>query len=331
PADARIQMRGEKSRLGDVVPRRNLAILGGDTLPESAGSGRKQLAQWLTRPSNPLTARVMVNRIWQQHFGRGLVSTENDFGVRGQRPTHPQLLDWLARRFVDGGWSIKAMHRTIMASAAYQQASDFDAHAAEHDPDARLLWRFNRRRLSAEEIRDAMLMASGDLDATTGGAHPFPPVESWGFTQHSPYYGVYPTNRRSVYLMQQRLQRHPFLGLFDGADGNVSVAHRELTTVPTQALFLMNNPFVHERAASLARRWLASPATDERIDALFVSTLGRPAATDETAEARQFVSAYRSSLESRADAAKTEHESQLAGWSAFIRTLLVRNEFLFVD
>ncbi len=349
PADARMQMRGEKTRPGDVAPRRNLAILGGDALPASAGSGRWQLAQWLTRPTNPLTARVMVNRIWQQHFGHGLVSTENDFGVRGQRPSHPRLLDWLARRFIDGGWSIKSMHRTIMASAAYRQASDFDAHAAQRDPDARLLWRFNRRRLSAEEIRDAMLRVSGDLDPSMGGAHPFPPVDSWGFTQHTPYYGVYATNRRSVYLMQQRLKRHPFLGLFDGADGNVSVGHRELTTVPTQALFLMNNPFVHERAESLARRFLATmllatprptnERTDEgvegrieeRIGELFVVALGRPATEGETAEAREFVAAYRSSLANRRDVVKTEHEAQLAGWSAFIRTLLVRNEFLYVD
>ena len=336
PADTRMQIRGEKTRLGDVVPRRNLEILGGQPLADDAGSGRRQLAEWLTRADNPLVARVMVNRIWQQHFGGGLVSTENDFGVRGQPPTHPELLDWLARRFIDGGWSIKAMHRTIMASAAYQQASDYDARAAERDPDARLLWRFNRRRLSAEEIRDAMLLASGDLDPAMGGEHRFPPVESWGFTQHTPFYGVYPTNRRSVYLMQQRLKRHPFLGLFDGADGNVSTAHRELTTVPTQALFLMNNPFVHERAASLARRWLtgsgfASPPTDDGIEALFVATLGRPATSDEITDARAFVATYAASLAKGAEAAKTEHERLLAAWSAYARTLLVRNEFLFVD
>lgn len=337
-ADSRMQIRGEKTRLGDVVPRRNLAILGGEPLPPQSGSGRKQLAEWLTRPENPLTARVMVNRIWQQHFGRGLVSTENDFGARGQRPTHPELLDWLARRFIDSGWSVKAMHRVIMTSAAYRQASEFDARAAEVDPDARLLWRVNRRRLSAEEIRDAMLAVSGDLDTSMGGEHPFPPVDTWGFTQHSPYYGVYPTNRRSVYLMQQRLKRHPFLGRFDAADGNVSTAHRELTTVPTQALFLMNNPFVHERSASLARRWLKSPATgeqptDERIGELFVATLGRPATTAEIGETRKFVATYRAALARSevAAAAKTEHELQLAAWSAFVRTLLARNEFLFVD
>jgi mono/diheme cytochrome c family protein len=330
-ADARIQLRGEKSKPGDVAPRRNLAILGGQELPTGAGSGRRQLADWLTRSASPLAARVMVNRIWQQHFGRGLVSTENDFGTRGQRPTHPELLDWLATRFIDSGWSIKAMHRLIMASATYQQGSGHDARAAELDPDARLLWRFNRRRLSAEEIRDAMLLVSGDLDPSMGGAHPFPPAESWNFTQHTPFYGVYPTSRRSVYLMQQRLKRHPFLGLFDGADANVSTARRELTTVPTQALYLMNNEFVHERSLSLARRWLDSakpPA--ERISQLFVVTLGRPATADEIAEANQFVELYQSAAasEPRED---IEKQRRQAAWSAFIRTLLTRNEFLFVD
>jgi hypothetical protein len=331
-ADARIQLRGEKSKPGDVVPRRNLEILGGELVPEGARSGRRQLAEWLTRRASPLTARVMVNRIWQQHFGRGIVSTENDFGTRGQHPTHPELLDWLATRFIESGWSIKAMHRLIMASAAYQQASQHDARSAELDPDARLLWRFNRRRLSAEEIRDAMLFVSGDLDRSMGGEHQFPPVETWNFTQHTPFYGVYPINRRSVYLMQQRLKRHPFLGLFDGADANVSTARRELTTVPTQALFLMNNEFVHERSASLAKRWLDSTnPSSERISELFVITLGRPATIDEIAEANQFVETYQSAAGSEPLGNQTTDQRRQAAWSAFIRTLLTRNEFLFVD
>lgn len=331
-ADARIQLRGEKSKPGDVVPRRNLEILGVERVPDASGSGRRQLADWLTRPSNPLTARVMVNRLWQQHFGRGLVGTENDFGKRGQSPTHPELLDWLATRFIESGWSLKAMHRLIMASATYRQASDFDSRAAEADPDARLLWRFNRRRLSAEEIRDAMLAVSGDLDPTMGSEHPFPPVESWSFTQHAPYYGVYPTNRRSVYLMQQRLKRHPFLGLFDGADANVSTARREPTTVPTQALFLMNNEFVHERAASLAKRWLASGGlADNRVDDLFLITLNRPATPSEVTEAAGFAKEYLDALDSEGAGNKTADERRQTAWSAFIRTLLTRNEFLFVD
>ena len=331
PSETRIHLRGEKSKLGEIAARRNLEILGGDPLPAGAGSGRRQLALWLTRPANPLTARVMVNRVWQQHFGRGLVGTENDFGTRGEPPTHPELLDWLATRFIESGWSIKALHRLIMASATYQQASDDDVHAAEVDPDSRLAWRFNRRRLSAEEIRDAMLFVSDDLDLSTGGEHPFPQVDSWGFTQHAPFYGVYATNRRSVYLMQQRLKRHPFLGLFDGADPNLSTARRVLTSVPTQSLFLMNNEFVQERSAALARRCLASGnPSDERVSDLFLMTLGRPAMNAEIAEANDFVNAYLAEG-SESQGSMGGDERRHKAWSAFCRTLLTRNEFLFVD
>jgi hypothetical protein len=329
PADVPIQLRGDKLKLGDIAPRRNLEILGGDLVGPDAGSGRQQLADWLTRPTNPLTPRVMVNRIWQQHFGRGLVGTENDFGARGERPTHPELLDWLASRFIESGWSIKQMHRLIMASAAYQQSSEYDDDAAERDPEARLLWRFNRRRLSAEEIRDAMLLASGDLDPTMGGPHPFPPIESWGFTQHAPFYAVYPTNRRSVYLMQQRIKRHPFLSLFDGADPNVSTARREPTTVPTQALYLMNSEFVHDRAQSLAKRLIAeSPDVKTRMERIYQIALGRPPSDDDRREASEFLANYAAAL---ADDGVPEDARELAAWSALARTMLVRNEFLFVD
>ncbi|MCA9074767.1 MAG: DUF1553 domain-containing protein [Planctomycetaceae bacterium] len=329
PTNSHIQLRGEKTRLGDEVPRRNLDILGGDPVDEGAGSGRLQMAEWLTRDDNPLLARVMVNRIWQQHFGRGLVGTENDFGARGERPSHPELLDWLASRFKESGFSIKAMHRLIMNSAAYQRSSEYDKTAADVDPDAHLIWRFNRRRLSAEEIRDAMLFVSGNLDRTRGGAHPFPPVDSWGFTQHNPYYGVYPTNRRSIYLMQQRLKRHPFLGLFDGADANVSTAHRSLTTVPTQALFLMNNKFVHEQSASLATRLLAeSDDESTRIDAALQIAFGRVPIEAERQESHSFLTTYREALE---ESAASPTNTELTSWAAFARTLLTRNDFLFVD
>ena len=284
------------------------------------------MAEWLTRESNPLTARVMVNRIWQQHFGRGLVATGNDFGARGERPSHPELLDWLASRFVESDWSIKAMHRLIMSSAAYQQSSDYDAQSAEADPDARLLWRFKRRRLSAEEIRDAMLFVSGGLDSTMGGPHPFPAVETWGFSQHAPYYGVYLSNRRSIYLMQQRLKRHPFLSLFDAADPNVSTARREQTTVPTQALYLMNNEFVHETSARLATRVIsASDDPARRVTFAYEIALGRHPDSAEIAESLTFLEQYADALEGGAS-----NREQLL-WSAFVRLVLTRNEFLFVD
>lgn len=331
PHDVAIQLRGEPAQPGEIVPRGFVSVLAGDAPLPAHGSGRLELARWITRPDHPLTARVMANRIWQHHFGRGIVASENDFGVRGDRPTHPELLDWLASQFVREGWSIRKMHRLMMMSATYQQASGDDPRGREIDPEAKLLWRFNRRRLSAEEIRDAMLQVSGDLDPTVGEGHPFPSPETWGFTQHSPYYGVYPSNRRSVYLMQQRLKRHPFLGLFDGADPNVTTAHRIETTVPTQALYLMNNEFVFARAESITKRWLTSPApSDSQLEQLFLLTLGRPASLSEMSEARDFVAAYSEEL-----AAETPNQSTTertaAAWNAFIRTVLTRNEFLFVE
>lgn len=329
PKDAQIRIRGDRVNLGEAVPRKNLEILGGNLLANPAASGRAEMAVWLTWDNNTLTPRVMANRIWQQHFGQGLVATANDFGTRGEMPSHPKLLDWLASRFVENGWSVKSMHRLIMHSATYQQSSEFDPSAAETDPEARLIWRFNRRRLSAEEIRDAMLLVSGELDLTTGGEHPFPAVESWGFSQHAPYYGVYPTKRRSVYLMQQRLKRHPFLSLFDGADVNVSMARREQTTVPTQALYLMNSDFVHGRAASVAKQILAADTEQAaRLRSLFELTLGRPPHGSEIAESSSFLDSYSEAL---AETGMPEKEREQAAWSGFVRTMLTRNEFLFVD
>ena len=328
--DARIQKRGEPRLPGESVPRRFLEILGGDALPpQEKGSGRLELAEWLTRPSNPLTARVMVNRIWQHHFGKGLVATENDFGTRGRRPTHPELLDYLAHRFMASGWSVKAMHRLIVLSRAYQLSMGHDARAAQLDPVNELHGRFSRRRLDAEAIRDALLAVGGNLDHSRGTAHPFPPVGRWGFTQHNPFTAVYPTNRRSVYLMTQRIKRHPFLALFDGPDTNASTPRRLNTTVPTQALFLMNDPFVHEQSAGLARRILLARQEDRgRVEWAFEVALARKPSADETSAALGFLRRYRQLLEG---AKVPAGQQQAQAWAAFARTLLTRNEFLFVD
>ena len=207
PADARIQIKGDPAKLGPAVPRGFLTVLGGQRLPsDETGSGRRALAGWLTDPSNPLTARVLVNRVWQHHFGHGLVRTPNDFGTRGEPPTHPELLDALALRFVDAGWSIKKLHREILLSATYRMGSVEDAESSRKDPENRFLWTFNRRRLDAEEIRDAVLAVSGALDRSPGGTHPFPSEWTWRYTQHKPFVDDYPSLRRSIYLMQQRIR-----------------------------------------------------------------------------------------------------------------------------
>jgi hypothetical protein len=330
PRNARIQLRGDPEKLGREVERGFPEVLGGDKLPpESSGSGRSELAGWLTRPDNPLTARVMVNRIWQYHFGRGLVATPNDFGTRGAKPSHPELLDYLAQRFIAGGWSIKKMHREIMLSQSYQMASLDDPQAAENDPGNEFHWRFNRRRLEAEAVRDSILAISGELDCTPGQEHPFPPPTSWGYTQHAPFGAVYDHNRRSVYLMTQRIKRHPFFALFDGADPNASTPERRLTTVPTQALFFLNDAFVHSKADKFAARIVAARARDpERVELAYVQTLGRPATDEERAEALKFLSDYTVELRTAGTPDRSVVE---AAWAGYARVLFSSNEFIHLD
>lgn len=328
PRDARIQLRGEPTQPGEEVARGFIRSLGGVPLPRTAtGSGRLELAQWLTDPVNPLTARVMVNRIWQYHFGRGLVGTPNDFGVRGQPPTHPELLDHLATTFVRGGWSIRSMHRQIMLSATYRQAPIvYGSEGGGADP-APLYVGYARRRLSAEEIRDAILQVSGELDRTPAHGHPFPTPISWGFTQHGPFSAVYGHRQRSVYLMTQRLKRHPFLALFDGADPNASTADRLGTIVPTQALFFLNDPLIHETSLKWAERMeTQEPDPVRRVEAVWRMAWGMRPSPSELSEAQDFLARYRDEL----IAAQSDSPDRRA-WAAYLRTLLGSNAFLYVD
>ena len=323
PHAARIQIRGEPDKPGAEVPRSFIRALGQAELPPGvAGSGRLELAHWLSRPDHPLTARVMVNRIWQYHFGRGLVATSNDFGSRSQPPSHPELLDHLATRFIASGWSIKAMHRLILASATWQQAGSGGSPQA-----ADVLAAFPRRRLGAEEIRDSILSVSGSLDPAPGGAHPFPPAPGWSYTQHGPFTAVYEHDQRSVYLMVQRIKRHPFLALFDGADPNSSTAERRITTVPTQALYFLNDPFVHAKALKFAGR-LQAAGTDEprQLELATRLAFGRPPTAAELAEAAGFLQAYRAELGPAAGAS-----GGLEPLAAYLRVLFGSNEFLHCD
>jgi Protein of unknown function (DUF1553) len=300
------------------------------------GSGRDLLAGWIADPSNPLTARVMVNRIWQYHFGKGLVQTPNDFGTRGKAPTHPELLDWLAARFIEGGWSIKKMHRLIMLSHAYRLANtgpapSANAKAANEKIDVNndYLWRFDRRRLEAEEIRDAILALSGQLDRSMGGEQPFPPESSWRFSQHVQFFAVYETNRRSVYVMQQRLKKHPFFEVFDGADQSAIIDRRSESTTPIQALFLMNNPWLHKQAEYFAERiGMSCKTLPERIDSAFRLTYGRAASPGEIKEAGLYLQRVAEDL--RAVKTPEEKIEQMA-LASYLRVLLSSNEFLYVD
>lgn len=315
PANTRIQKAGDPENLGDEVARGWLEVLGGQRVPDDGGSGRAQLADWVT--GQPLFARVIVNRIWLWHFGRGLVASPNDFGTRGRPPTHPELLDWLAAQFVANGYRVKAMHRLIMQTRAYRRGSG-GFQAVDQDPDNRWLARFERRRLSAEELRDSLLFVSGRLDPTPGGPHPFPKEETWKFTQHNPFNAVYPTNRRSVYLMRQRQRNHPFLTLFDGADPNAGTPARRTTTAPTQALYFLNDPFFHEQAAAASRR-VVGRAVNARacVDALYSRFLQRTATEEEWAQCQKFLTGYPAAPDEK--------------WAAFARLLLAGNEFLHID
>jgi hypothetical protein len=329
PANARIQKRGEPTRPGAEVPRRFLEILGGDVVSGNSGSGRLELAQWLTRRSNPLTPRVIVNRVWQYHFGRGLVQGSSDFGLRGRPPSHPELLDYLGNTLMRDDWSLKRLHRRILLSRVYQLSSAEGNPAVQSDPANESWWKFDRQRLDAETIRDAVLAVSGELDRSRGGPHPFPPRTAWGFTQHAPFKAVYETNRRSVYLMTQRIARHPFLAIFDGADPNASTAERTLTTTPAQALFLMNDPFIHAQSAALAHRLIAEGGTDEaRIGRLFARVLGREATEAQRTAAAEFLTRYRLAA---GGSGSGDEAASLAAWSAYARVLLTSNEFLYID
>lgn len=330
PLNARIQLRGEPDKTGEEVPRRFIGILGGDQLPpDETGSGRLELAGWLTRPSNPLTARVFVNRVWQWHFGQGLVTTPSDFGLRGERPSHPELLDWLTSEFVASGWSLKALHRLIMHSRTYQLASDDDATNLRIDPANRWLWRHERRSLDAESIRDAMLAVSGRLDKTEPGPHPFPPVQSWAYTIHRPFHETYDSDRRSLYLMQQRNRRHPYLALFDAADPNLSISQRLPTTTPTQTLFLMNSPFVHAQSEAFAQRLLAMPVDDAgRIRFAFETAHGHAPSDSEIRDAAAFIATYQTRLSANG---KTPGNATGMAWAGLAHVLITSNAFLYVD
>ncbi len=328
--NTKLQRKGDPKNLGDEVPRGFLTVLGGQKLsPEEQGSGRRELAEWLTKPANPLTARVMVNRIWQQHFGRGLVRSVNDFGLRGEAPTHPELLDWLASRFVESGWSVKAMHRLIMLSRTYQMSSIDRPEMLQADLNNDLLWRVDRRRLSAEEIRDALLSFSGSLDLTPAGAHPFPGEPEWRYTQHKPFIADYPSRKRTIFLMQQRIRKQPFLEVFDGADTNATTGTRPLSTTPIQALFLMNNELAHGEAEKLAVRLTQDSERDgARIDRAYRLVLGRPAETNELEVANAYLEQVAGELESAGVSADQQPKVALA---SFVRVLISSNEFLFVD
>ena len=339
--DALIHRRGDPAQSGPAIRRDVPKFLNnGKTLEIPEGqSGRLQLAQWLTNPANPLTARVMVNRIWQYHFGKGIVSTPSNFGRNGAKPTHPLLIDYLATRFIESGWSVKAMHRLILSSKTYQLASSDNVQNAVVDPSNDCYWRFERRRLDAEALRDAVMNISGLLDLNRPGAHPFPPIEKWFWSQHVPfpYDNVtgrfvptpYPSNHRTVYLMTQRLQYHPFLGLFDGPDTNTTTGVRTSSTIPQQSLYLMNNPWAYGQAQEFSKRLIAfSQDPVERINRAHLLAYGRNATTEEKQLAEAYIKRVVENLQTNEF---TPEQWEMEAWNSYAQVLLRSNELLYVD
>jgi hypothetical protein len=283
PEAPRILLRGNPLNLGDAVPRQFLEILSGDQRqPFAVGSGRLELARAIADPGNPLTARVIVNRVWAHHFGAGLVDTPSDFGTRAEPPSHPALLDWLAARFIEDGWSLKALHRRILTSAAYRQSSfgPADAEARRRalaaDPENRLLWRMNPHRLGYEEFRDSMMAASGDLDRRIGGK----PVDAF----RAPY-----AKRRALYGKVDRQFVPGVLRMFDFANPDLHIPRRNETTVPQQALFFLNHPLVLERTRAVAKVAATETAPPDQVRALFRRTLQRHPTDAEVAESLAMV------------------------------------------
>jgi hypothetical protein len=305
----KIHVRGNHKDLGDEVPRRFLSVLsGGEAKPFAQGSGRLELAEAIASRENPLTARVMVNRVWHQLFGRGIVGTPSNFGLLGERPTHPELLDHLATRFIAGGWSVKGLMREIVLSSTYRQSSAYDGAAYNRDPDNRLLWRMSRRRLDVESWRDAMLTVSGTLDAQLGG--PSTNLNDAG------------NRRRTLYAAVSRHDLNPMLRIFDFPDPNLTSERRVITTVPMQQLFVLNSEFMIRQAKGIAARIEAGkPANDgARIEQAYRLVLGRTPTADEGRMVESFLKS-----------AASERDAKLTPWEQVAQALLSTNEFTYVD
>jgi hypothetical protein len=318
PIEARICRGGDSENLGDPVPRGFLAAATLTPAPRinPDQSGRLELAQWLSSPDNPLPARVAVNRIWYHLFGRGLSPSLDDFGSQGERPSHPELLDHLAVEFVADGWSTKRLIKKIVLSRTYQLASAHDPAGYEKDPDNVLLWRMNRRRLEAEAIRDSFLAVSGQLDRTPPGA------STMVLKGKSRQAGVQETRYRSVYQAMPRGSSGEIFALFDGADPNLIVTRRDVTTVPAQALYLMNNAFMTEQARHFAQRLKTAPDEAGRVELAYRLAFARPPSPEEQKMALAFV---------QGAAAPAQRSANFDPWVGFCRAILLAAELRYVE
>jgi hypothetical protein len=317
-ANMKIHLRGNPNRTGAEVPRRFLSILApSEPAPFAQGSGRLELARAVASPENPLTARVMVNRLWQQHFGRGIVATPSNFGALGERPTHPELLDYLAGRLIAQGWSLKVLHREIVLSATYRQSSVDSPTAAQVDPDNRLLWRMSRRRLDVESWRDALLAVAGNLDRTIGG-----PSGNLAGAEF---------NRRTLYAKVSRHNLDGLLRLFDFPDPNITSERRTVTTVPLQQLFVLNGDFLMRQAKALAARVSGAGDDAARIRLAYRLIFGRDPNDREIELGVSFLSTSDDGAAATGESTAANAKSALSRWEQYAQVLLGASELMFVD
>lgn len=351
PYQQHVFIGGNVRTLGDEVPKAFPAILTHDEQPEiTSTSGRLELARWLSSGDNPLTARVMANRVWQGHFGEGLVRTPNNYGRLGTAPTHPELLDFLTSEFVRRGWSVKEMHRLILLSSAYRMSTETTQQASEKDPDNRLLSHFSRRRMSAEEIRDSLLSIEGTVDFGMGGTLQTGVGQGMTTTDQLPPFDVSKSYRRTLYLPLRRANIPKLLTLFDFGDATTSTGARASTNVAPQALFMMNSEFVSRVTEGLARRLLAERRTpaEKRIRQAWLTTLGVEPTAAEVSEALGYLRAFEEKTAekdfqevetSRQDGSHQSPDypayyyggATLAAWQSYCRVLLASNDFIYIQ
>ncbi len=317
PVDQHIFLHGDHHSEGAAVAKTFPYVLAGESQTQPAkGSGRLELAQWLASAENPLTARVIVNRVWQWHFGEGLMRTPNNWGKMGDTPANPELLDYLTKRFIESGWSIKALHRLILLSNTYQMSAEASPGAKEADPLNRLNSRFNRLRMSVEEVRDSVLSLSGNLDATLGGA--LVPAKGKKLDTDD-------LKRRTLYIPVRRGSVPAVLSNFDFGDATTSSEGRARTNVAPQALFVMNSRFVIERSGDFAKRLLddAGLSDAQRIERAYLMALTRRPAADETDSALSYLASLEAKLPGDG--------RRLAAWQSLCHVLISTNEFLYLD
>jgi Protein of unknown function (DUF1549)/Protein of unknown function (DUF1553)/Planctomycete cytochrome C len=338
PENLRVHIRGSHLTLGEETPRQFPRILAGESQTPLSGekSGRLDLALWMTRADNPLTSRVMVNRLWQWHFGEGIVRSSDNFGLLGEQPTHPKLLDFLARRFVDDGWSIKKMHRRMMLSAAYQMSGAGSGNPrptmesnSSVDPDNRLLSQFSRRRLEVEEIRDSLLAVSDSLDCRMGGTQLGVENRKYVTSTANVDPVVYTGNRRSVYLPVIRSALYDVFQAFDFADPSVASGRRDSTTVAPQALFMMNSQVASSQSREL-NELLTRSATDDssRIRLLYERSYCRLPTDAEISRSLGFLERYASAATAAGSPAEVARSQ---AWQVLCRAVLAANEFVYVE